>query len=75
MLRRLRTGSGTDAKMLKTDTRQGNWWRANPGKYEARLAVQRAVKAGEIEKATCEVCGADSVDAHHDEYDEPLNVR
>lgn len=30
--------------MLKTDTRQANWRRANPGKYEAHLAVQRAVK-------------------------------
>ncbi|MDX3978991.1 MAG: hypothetical protein QHC91_33215, partial [Shinella sp.] len=43
--------------MLKTDTRQANWRRANPGKYEAHLAVQRAVKAGELDKDTCEVCG------------------
>lgn len=36
--------------MLETDTRQANWRRANPGKYDAHLAVQRAVKAGELEK-------------------------
>ena len=30
--------------MLKTDTRQANWRRANPSKYEAHLAVQRAMK-------------------------------
>jgi hypothetical protein len=41
--------------MLKTDTRQANWRRANPGKYEAHLAVQRALKAGEIDRETCEV--------------------
>jgi hypothetical protein len=46
--------------MLKTDTRQANWRRANPAKYEALLAVQRGVEA---------------VDAHHDQYDEPLRVR
>jgi ribosomal protein S27AE len=61
--------------MLKTDTRQANWRRANPAKYDAHLAVQRAVKAGELEKQTCEVCGGGAVDAHHDRYDEPLKVR
>lgn len=61
--------------MLKTHTRQANWRRANPAKYDAHLAVQRAVKAGGLEKQTCEVCGAESVDAHHDRYDEPLIVR
>lgn len=54
---------------------QANWRRANPGKYDAHLAVQRAVKAGELEKQTCEVCGIEAVDAHHDQYDEPLKVR
>lgn len=35
--------------MLKTDTRQANWRRANPAKYDAHLAVQRAVKAGDLQ--------------------------
>lgn len=48
--------------MLKTDTRQANWRRANPRKYDAHLAVQRAVKAGDLEKQPCEVCGADNVE-------------
>ncbi|KEQ03687.1 hypothetical protein [Pseudorhizobium pelagicum] len=61
--------------MLKTHTRQANWRRANPAKYDAHLAVQRAVKAGDLEKQTCEVCGTPAVDAHHDRYDEPLRVR
>lgn len=34
-----------DTAMLKTDTRQANWRRPNPSKYDAHLAVQRAVKA------------------------------
>ncbi len=61
--------------MLKTDTRQANWRRANPAKYEAHLVVQRAVKACELRKDTCEVCGNEAVDAHHDQYDQPLKVR
>ncbi len=44
--------------MLKTDTRQANWRRANPGKYDAHLAVQRAVKAGELEKQPLRSAGS-----------------
>ncbi|WP_457814324.1 hypothetical protein U8C43_34030 (plasmid) [Sinorhizobium meliloti] len=60
--------------MLKTDTRQANWRRANRGKYDAHLAVQRAVKAGELEKQTCEVCGVEAVDAHHDRMRRPRPI-
>ncbi|MCZ0964166.1 hypothetical protein [Paracoccus benzoatiresistens] len=61
--------------MLKSDTRQTNWRRANPAKYTAHLAVQQAISSGKLTKQSCEVCGAEKVDAHHDRYDEPLNVR
>lgn len=61
--------------MLKTYTRQANWRRANRAKYEAHLAVQRALKAGDLQKETCEVCACEAVDAHHDRYDQPLEVR
>lgn len=60
---------------LRSETRQTNWRRANPAKYSAHLAVQQAISTGALTKAACEVCGADKVDAHHDRYDQPLNVR
>lgn len=60
---------------LKSDTRQTSWRRANPLKYKAHLAVQQALAAGRLHKQPCEVCGAASVDAHHDRYDRPLDVR
>lgn len=63
------------APSLKSKTRQTNWRRTNPPKYQAHLAVQRAVTSGALEKQVCEVCGATKVDAHHDRYDEPLSVR
>lgn len=61
--------------MLKSETRQANWRRANPLKYTAHLAVQQAIGSGKLTRQSCEVCGATTVDAHHDRYDEPLTVR
>jgi hypothetical protein len=60
---------------LKTDTRQANWRRLNAEKYQAHLAVQRALNSEELVKGVCEVCGSPDVDAHHDDYSEPLAVR
>lgn len=60
---------------LKTDTRQANWRRANAEKYRAHLLVQRALKSGDLLRGVCEVCGDENVDAHHDDYAEPLKVR
>jgi len=61
--------------MLKSETRQAHWRRANMLKYTAHLAVQQALSSGKLQKQPCEVCGVVKVDAHHDRYDEPLNVR
>lgn len=60
---------------LTTDTRQANWRRANPEKYSAHLAVQAGLKSGALIKGVCQVCGDESVDAHHDNYGQPLKVR
>ena len=60
---------------LRSETRQTNWRRANLAKYTAHLAVQRALVSGALQKQSCEVCGSEAVDAHHNRYDEPLNVR
>lgn len=59
---------------LKTDTRQADWRRANPEKYLAHVAVQRALKAGQLVKGVCEVCANPDVDGHHANYSEPLKV-
>lgn len=63
------------ASRLKSDTRQTNWRRQNPNKYAAHIAVQRALSQGKLMKQPCEVCGAEVVDAHHDDYSKPLKVR
>lgn len=62
---------------LKSDTRQANWRRANPKRYQAHLTVEAALRRGELVRHPCEVCGTTEgrIDAHHDDYDKPLEVR
>jgi hypothetical protein len=40
-----------------------------------RGKVNRALRQGILVRQPCEVCGAIKVDAHHDDYDQPLAVR
>ena len=47
----------------------------NPLKYKARMKLNNAVRSGKAKKTPCEICGANKVQAHHDDYSEPLNVR
>lgn len=41
----------------------------------AHQFVRTALKNGILEKQCCEVCGNEEAEAHHDNYNEPLNVR
>lgn len=43
--------------------------------FECRWKTQRAIAAGRLGKQPCEVCGNPIVDAHHDDYSNPLGVR
>lgn len=44
-------------------------------KILARVWVQRAIKAGKMVRQPCEICGLEKVDAHHDDYWKPYDVR
>jgi hypothetical protein len=44
-------------------------------KERVRNQTYKALLAGKIERQPCEVCGAAKVDAHHDDYRRPLDVR
>lgn len=41
----------------------------------AHAAVKAALRRGELREAPCETCGGWPVQAHHDHYDRPLDVR
>lgn len=49
--------------------------RNNPEKYQAHAAVQGALRSGRLVKKVCEKCGAVTVEAHHEDYSKPLEVR
>jgi hypothetical protein len=46
-----------------------------PEKRAAHVATGNAIRSGKLVKGPCEVCGSLVVDAHHDDYSKPLEVR
>lgn len=46
-----------------------------PDRRTARVAVGNALRDGRLKKQPCETCGALNVEAHHDDYTKPLEVR
>ena len=49
--------------------------RLHPEKTRAYDMVRRAIRLGRLVRKPCEVCGAAKVEAHHDDYLKPLDVR
>lgn len=47
----------------------------HPERKRARSLTRSALKSGRLVKQPCEVCGAVKVEAHHDDYTQPLVVR
>jgi hypothetical protein len=46
-----------------------------PEKDKARQALANALRSGRVVRLPCEVCGECDVEAHHDDYSRPLDVR
>lgn len=59
-------------KMAK---RQRNYRKNNQEKESCRQKTIRAVKNGKITKTACIICGDVNVEAHHDDYTNPLDVK
>jgi ribosomal protein S27AE len=51
------------------------WAHKNPDKKRAHGNLYYGLKTGKVVKQTCEVCQETKVDAHHDDYSKPLEVR
>ena len=54
---------------------QNKWNAKNRNKLRAHRAVAAALRRHELKRGKCEVCGSFRVDAHHDDYAQPLVVR
>jgi hypothetical protein len=44
-------------------------------KGKAWTKATKAIRSGKLMRLPCEVCGAAKVDAHHDDYARPLDIR
>lgn len=47
----------------------------NPLKRKTHIAVGNAIRDGKLVKQPCEICQESKVQAHHDDYSKPLDVR
>jgi hypothetical protein len=70
-----------DPERTRAESRRSSWrWRQNNSepndkRTQARAALRQALQRGLLERQSCESCGAEPAQAHHDSYDQPLNVR
>ena len=59
----------------KINKKRKEWFKKNRYKLNAHKKVHYALKVGKIKKQPCDICGCKKVEAHHDDYDKPLEVR
>lgn len=55
--------------------RKRRYKESHPERHAAHALVVKALRAGTLVKAPCEVCGSTKVEGHHDDYSKPLVVR
>ena len=51
------------------------WARKKARTGLANNLINNAILRGDIERKPCEICGAEPTEAHHDDYNKPLEVR
>lgn len=59
----------------RLEARQRRTCPIEQNKARVRRQTRSAILAGTLVRQPCEVCGAEKVDAHHDDYSKPLDVR
>lgn len=66
----------TDAFKASAQAAAKRWKDVHPRRRAAHAAVAYAIRTGKLVRQACEVCGyTHKVEAHHDDYDKPLDVR
>lgn len=51
------------------------WLEKNKKKRSVHVITGNAIRDGKLTKKPCEACGVNKVNAHHEDYDEPLMVK
>lgn len=74
-LARYEAGNKPKAVVSSNTMKNRRYQLKRPEARKAHKAVEWALISGSIERAPCEVCGAGNVEAHHDDYARPLDVR
>ena len=66
---------GKTPERIKLGTEITRIWRAaDKRRQRAHNAVRRAIVKGELTRMPCMRCGQQKTEAHHDDYDKPLEV-
>lgn len=68
-------GHNEETPSTKPLSRQQKWQLENPKAVWAHSCLRSAIRRGLITPEPCAECGALPTDGHHDNYDEPMNVR
>lgn len=64
------------AREIKPYKHSAKFRKKYPLKYKAHLLVKSAISSGKLKIKPCEICGSETkVQAHHDDYRKPLDVR
>jgi hypothetical protein len=59
----------------KVNRQHKDWAERNTVKRAAHIITGNAIRDGKLVKQPCEVCGELKAEAHHDDYEKPLDVR
>lgn len=70
-----RKRNSTPERKAKLRVAHRRYQKRHPVRSRAHAKVAYALRAGHLERKPCEVCGDPKVQAHHHDYDKPLDVR
>lgn len=62
-------------KAWVTEYRKSHVRFVNVEKARVRDATNWAIKSGKLKRLPCEICGEIDAEAHHPDYDKPLDVK
>ena len=66
---------GTRGAGTKDQNATRRYHALNPHKRAAHWATSNTIRDGRLIRQPCEVCGHEPAEAHHDDYNKPLDVR